>query len=201
MTGTVLSWKAHLAERDGQVGPMIGMSHAARRDRRGPGRAYDIFQEARGYALAGETRTAERLLGEAREAAAAAEQADARPWEYYYLEPGFFELETGLTYVYLGRDDPRQNGRAVESFSAGRAALPAEMRGAEWAGEYVSHQATAHLQAGDAEATIAAVAEAADIAVATSSEALLAKLRGIQEQMTAKWPDDPAVAELLDALR
>lgn len=201
MVGTVLSWKGHLAERAGQVGPMIGLSHAARRDRRGPGRAYDTFQEARGYALAGDSRAAARLLDEAQEAAASADAAVARPWEYYYLEPGFFALEAGLTCVYLGRIDPRQNGRAVDELAAGLAALPAGMRGSEWAGEYISHQATAHLQAGDAEAASAAVSEAAATARATSSEALLRRLRGVHERMRAEWPDDPDVVELGDALR
>ncbi|MGH3377149.1 MAG: hypothetical protein ACRDP6_20665 [Actinoallomurus sp.] len=200
MAGTVLSWKAHLAERAGQVGPMIGMSSAARRDRRGPGRAYDIFQEARGYALAGEPSRALRLLGEAQDAAAAADGRDARPWEYYYLQPGFFELETGLTYVYLGRDDPGQNALAVEHLTAGLTALPAGMRRSEWAGEYISHKAVAHLQAGEAEAARAAVMDAANVARSTSSAALLDKLRGIHHRMRAAWPDDSGVVELGDVL-
>lgn len=201
MVGTVLSWKGHLAERAGQVGPMIGLSQAARRDRRGPGRAYDVFQEARGHALAGESRAATRLLGEAQEAAASADGSVARPWEYYYLEPGFFTLETGLTYVYLGRSDPQHAGRAVEVLAAGLDALPAGMRRSEWAGEYISHKATAHLQAGDAEAAGAAVTEAAEIARTTSSEALIERLRGVHARMRAAWPDDSDVADLAEALR
>lgn len=201
MVGTVLSWKAYLAERIGQVGPMIGMAQAAQRNRIGPGHAYDLFLEARGRALAGERREAERLLGEAQVAAASADPASARPWEYYYLEPGFFALEAGATNVYLGRDDPSRNVQAVENLAAGLAELPAEMRRAEWAGEYIAHQAVAHLQASDAEAARAAVLDAAEIARATSSESLLRKLREIHGRMLRRWPTDPAITELLDALR
>ncbi|GAA0357126.1 XRE family transcriptional regulator [Actinoallomurus spadix] len=201
MVGTVLSWKAYLAERTGQIGPMVGMARAAQRNRIGPGHAYDLFLEARGRALGGEPREAERLLGEARTAAADAEPEDARPWEYYYLEPGFFTLEAGVTNVYLGRDDPQRNAQAVELLTAGLAELPTEMRGAEWAGEYIAHQAVAQLQASEAESACAAVLEAAGIAHATSSESLLRRLREIYGRMLRKWPTDPAVTGLLDALR
>lgn len=201
MVGTVLSWKAYLAERTGQVGPMIGMAQAAQRNRVGPGHAYDLFLESRGHALAGEQRDAERLLDEAQAAAADATPASARPWEYYYLEPGFFALEAGFTNVYLGREDPRRNAQAVERLKAGLAELPTEMRGAEWAGDYIAHQAVAHLQASDAEAACAAVLDAAEIARATLSEPLLRRLRGIHAEMKRKWPDDPAVEELSDVLR
>lgn len=200
MVGTVLSWKGYLAERLGHVGSMIGLSKAARRGRRGPGRAYDMFQEARGHALAGDAEEAVQLLGAAREAAAAADQADAREWEYYYLEPGFFDLETGLTHLYLGRDDPRHNARAVEIFTAGLEALPAGMRRSEWAGEYISHLAAAYTQAGDAEAACAAVVEAAEVARATSSVSLPGRLGDVHATMRAKWPRDPAVVDLLDVL-
>ncbi|MCO6009333.1 hypothetical protein NE236_30615 [Actinoallomurus purpureus] len=200
MVGTVLSWKAYLAERIGQVGPMVGMAQAAQRNRIGPGHAYDLFLEARGHALAGEPGEAERLLGKAQAAVANADPASARPWEYYYLEPGFFALEAGVTNVYLGRDDPGRNARAVEHLAAGLAELPAAMRRAEWAGEYIAHQAVAHLQASETEAACAAVFEAAGIARATSSESLLRRLRDICRQMCSRWPTDPAVTELLDAL-
>ncbi|GAA4608247.1 hypothetical protein GCM10023195_32160 [Actinoallomurus liliacearum] len=201
MVGTVLSWKAYLAERIGQIGPMVGMAQAAQRNRIGPGHAYDLFLEARGHALAGETREAERLLGEAQTAVTDAEPASARPWEYYYLEPGFFALEAGVTNVYLGRNDPKRNAQAVEHLTGGLAELPTEMRNAEWAGEYIAHQAVAHFQASEAEAAGAAVLEAARIAHATSSESLLRRLRGIHSRMSQKWPTDSAVTVLLDALR
>jgi transcriptional regulator with XRE-family HTH domain len=201
MIGTVLSWKGYLAELRGEVGSMVGLSAAAQRGRRGPGRVYDVFQEARGHALAGDASRASRLLDEAQQGAADADAADAREWEYYYLSPGFFDLVVGLTRVYLGRNDPGENARAVEALAAGLSALPTEMRRSEWAGEFIGHQATAHMQQGEAEAACSAIAEAADIARATSSKALLRKLRSIHGGMRARWPDDSGVAELRDALR
>jgi transcriptional regulator with XRE-family HTH domain len=150
MVGTVMSWRAHLAERLGQVGPMIGMAAAARRDRRGPGHAYDVFQEARGHALAGDQAAALRLLGEARDEVEAADAERARPWEYYYLEPGFFTLETGLTYLYLGELDKRWTGYAVEHLTSGLESLPAGMRRSEWAGEFRYQLGRAYLQGEEA---------------------------------------------------
>ena len=75
-----------------------------------------------------------------------------------------------------------------------------EMRGSEWAGEYIAHQAVAYLQTGDAEAACAAITEAADAAHATSSAALFRKLKSIHTKMRAKSPDNPAVTELRDVL-
>jgi len=201
MVGSVLSWKGYLAEHLGNVGPMIGLSAAAQRKRRGPGRAYDVFQEARGHALTGDVGTAGRLLDRARSAAGEANAADAREWEYYYLEPGFFDLETGATLVRLGRSDPRRNAEAVDVLRAGLAALPDGMRNSEWAGQYIVHLATAHAQDDEPEAACAAVTEAAGVARATSSGALLGQLRCIQRRMRTRWPSVPDVVQLVNVLR
>ncbi len=146
LAGTVLSWRAYLAEQLRQVGPMIGLSQAAQRERVGPGRVYDLFQEARALALAGDERAAERRLNEGREAVTSIDAAGARPWEYYYLEPGFFTLETGLAYLYLGDHDRRWTESAVEHLAAGLDDLPAGMRGSEWAAEFRYQLGLAYIQ-------------------------------------------------------
>jgi transcriptional regulator with XRE-family HTH domain len=172
MVGTVLSWKANLAERSGQVGPMIGLAGAARRNRTGPGRAYDVFQEARGHALAGDTRTSERLLREAREAAADARPEAARPWEYYYLEPGFFTLETGLTYLYLGELDRRWTAAAVEHLTSGLDELPATMQRSEWSGEFRYRLGRAYLQGEESDRAVVLARDLSALATQLGSSRL-----------------------------
>jgi hypothetical protein len=75
------------------------------------------------------------------------------------------------------------------------------MRHSEWAGEYLAHLATAHVQANQAEPACAAVIEAAAIARATSSDSLIRMLRAVHSRMIHTWSGDPRVTELADTLR
>jgi len=99
-----LSWKGHLAFLLGEIGPMLGLAQAARRDSSvwvGQ-RAYDAYQEARGLALIGDSEEAIRKVDEGTELALIAdERSDAKPaFSYYYSLP-FFAVERGLVYRYL----------------------------------------------------------------------------------------------------
>jgi transcriptional regulator with XRE-family HTH domain len=147
MIGSATSWRAYFAERAGHLGPLIGMAQAAQRYRTHAGRTYDLHLEARGHALMGDVRTAERVLATAEEATADLNAGDIRPWEYYYLAPGFFDLERGLVLVYMGRVDPRYNAPAADAIEAGLEALPEGMQSAEWTGPYRDALATARDRA------------------------------------------------------
>lgn len=136
MVGSVASWRSYLAEKAGQLGPMVGLAQAAQRYRSDSGRAYDMHMEARGHAMMRDVGAAERLLGEAGDIAADLGPADARPWEYYYLAPGYFDMERGLVLEFLGRINPRHNTPAAEAIEAGLLALPEGMREAEWTEPY-----------------------------------------------------------------
>ncbi|QXJ22168.1 transcriptional regulator [Actinomadura graeca] len=149
LVGAVMSWQGYVAERRGEIGPMIGLSQAGQRVRQSVGRVYDLFQEARGRALLNEADTVRQLTGTAVEEAADVRSDDARPWEYYYFAPGFFALEHGTAYRILGRTDPDRNAEAVELLTAGLDDLPLEMRGSEWAGDFVHQLGRAYLQAGE----------------------------------------------------
>jgi hypothetical protein len=171
----VLSFKGHVAWMAEEIGPMIGLSAVSRRrDGLYPGQhAMSAAQQARGHAMAGDAYEAEQLLDEAdRHAAAARERADeAPPWLYYH-SPGFFELQRGLTYRYLGRYDPAYNRRAAAALVAGLQCLPAEMQRSEWAGEFVYQLGRAHLQAREREPAGVLAAELATLAEQTGSKRL-----------------------------
>ncbi|MBA9001741.1 helix-turn-helix domain-containing protein [Thermomonospora cellulosilytica] len=200
LTDSITSWKGYLAEHAGHLGPMIGMAQAAQRHRSGPGRAYDLHMEARGHALVGDRAAADRALNAACEAVAAARPADARQWEYYYFAPGFWNLERGVALRYMGRNDPARTQQAIEQLATGHAALPADMRGSEWGGVYLCHQAAAHLEAGDAESAVAVASDALAVAHATSSESLIGRVRRLHRRLADDWPGRSDVAELGEAL-
>ena len=149
LVGVVMSWKGYVADKRGQIGPMIGMSQAAQQLRRSVGRVYDFYQEARGHAVLGDAAEVDRLTELAAQEAAEIRPETSRPWEYYYFAPGFFTLEHGVTYRILGRTDPARNGDAVELLSAGLRELPEDMRGSEWAGDFVYQLGRAYQQAGE----------------------------------------------------
>jgi hypothetical protein len=176
MIATALSFKGHVAWTLGQLGPMIGLSATAQRDRAVyvAQRAFNALQEARGHAMAGDTTAVDRKLGEAEELIAIIGESDdpPPPWSYYYRSPGFFDMVRGLVHRYLGRTNPAENERAIDALKAGRAVQPADMRESDWAGQFIFHTAVAYAQAGDVAAAQEALEEARRIAIATGSSRL-----------------------------
>jgi transcriptional regulator with XRE-family HTH domain len=134
MTATALSMKGYVAWRLGQLCAMLGLSAAAGRDgAASPGvRALAAQQEARAHALLGDGDATDRKLDEATALAARAGEhpEDEPPWVYFY-GPDFLVMQRGRAYRYLGRND-----EAAELLETGLAALPTELRAAEWAVPY-----------------------------------------------------------------
>jgi transcriptional regulator with XRE-family HTH domain len=197
-----LSFKGHLAFLHGQIGPMIGLTQAAQRDGSvwAGQRAYDAYQEARGLAFLGDTEAAVRKIhGGTDLAACASEQRDKRPpWKYYYTD-SFYALERGLTYRYLGRDDAPHNDEAIASLTAALADV-GEDRSSEWVGDYVYHLAVAYLQAGAPDKACETAMEVRGIARAAKSVNLVKRLRALHVRLVQRWPEDPHVLELGEAL-
>jgi transcriptional regulator with XRE-family HTH domain len=136
-----LSYKGHLAWMAGNVGPMVGLSQAAQRNRdvHVSQRAFDAMQEARGHAMAGDVLDADRALGVATERVERiSDAAELPPWSYYY-DLSFWTLQRGLIYRYL----PERREQAAQLLQAGLAALPVEQQAAEWLGDY--HRALAFV--------------------------------------------------------
>jgi transcriptional regulator with XRE-family HTH domain len=187
LVSEVVSMRGHQEWMRGRIGPMIGLSQAAQRDRAAfPGQhAISAAQEARGRAMAGERGEVDRLLDRAVELAGrAAERADdAPPWLYYH-SPAFFEIQRGITYRYLGRDDPRANARAVDLLAAGIAGLDQDARATEWAGTHMYHLAVAHVQGGDLQEARVVAGQAWRVAEVTRSKRLRALLSGLEGRLS-----------------
>jgi len=203
MAANAMSFKAHTAWVTGRPGAVIGLSEAARRDRRVciAQRAYDAGQQARGYAMTGDSPATERLLGEAADLAerAAGHTGDMPPWVYYY-SPTFFTLQRGLAYRHLSAHHPRHNKVAVSLLTAGLAGLPEDLHGAEWSADFIHQLALAHAQAGEPEQACAQAATVAAIASQTSSERLLMDTRRLYARLASRWREHTAVAELGNTL-
>jgi transcriptional regulator with XRE-family HTH domain len=198
----VLSFQGHAAYLAGEAGATIGLSQAARRDAGTyPGQlAISAAQEAKGHAMEGSAREADRLLDESDALAELARQRaeEAPPWLYYHTD-GFFDLQRGEVYAHLAAS-PHYRQRAVEAITAGYAVLPADAQGSEWGAEYLVRLAVLHARGSDAEQAAATGMRAAAIARATSSLRLYAMLRKLRAEMDARWPGAAEAIALDEAL-
>lgn len=199
MVATVLSFKGELAYRRGDTGPMISLAQAAQRH---PGthvaqRAFDAQFEARGHAMDGDVDAARRALDLA---VCRTEQIDddLPPW-MYYKTPEFMALDRGIVWRYLGEHDSRFTAQAIASLTAGVVALGDDRR-SEWGGDHLHQLALAYVQAGAPDLAARAAIEAVEIAHSTASQRLEHAIADIHRSMAARWPHDPAVAELAAAL-
>lgn len=185
MIATILTFQGHIAWTTGHIGPMISLSQAAQRNRTvfAGQRGSAAQQEARGHAILGDADEMARKTDEAVTLGLRARERDAPPAWMYYHSDAFFEMERGLAHRYLGRENRRHNQRAVELLSSGLAGIPADMRRAEWAGDYVYHLAVAHLQDGDRAAAQHAATEVEAIANATGAPPLTAQARRLRERL------------------
>jgi transcriptional regulator with XRE-family HTH domain len=198
----VLSFQGHAALTAGDLGAVIGLSQAARRDPCiYPGQlAISAAQEAKGHALDGNASEADRLLDESGGLAGRArERADeAPPWLYYHTD-GFFDLQRGEVYAHLA-DSSHYRQRAMEAITAGYAALPADSQGAEWAAEYLVRLASLHVRDGDAEQAVALGMRAATIARTAGSLRLYGMLRKLRADLEGRWPGAPEAVAIEEAL-
>jgi transcriptional regulator with XRE-family HTH domain len=201
MTATALTRRAEMAWLSGEVGSMIGLAQAAQRDQTiAPGQlAHSAGVEARGLAIVGDAAAAERKLAETADLAArfADRPGRQRPWAYWYTAD-WFRCERGVTLGHLGE---RRRVEAVEALTAGFAGFGADVARAEWAVDYVVRRAAIHARGGDVGAAVADGLEAAPVAARTNSASLRGMLLRLHAGLAARWPDDPRVVELADALR
>jgi tetratricopeptide (TPR) repeat protein len=203
LAATSLSFKGHVAFLLGQIGPMIGLTQAALRDSSSwvGQRAYDAHQLARGLAIAGDSEEAVRKVEEGRSLALIAHERSEEkpPWIYYYTLP-FYALERGFVYRFLGRDNNAHNYEAIASLSAALDDI-GEARSSEWAAEYIYHLAVAYMQAGSPDKACETALEVLRIASTTESKRLMDRLNRIYARLAKRWPSDPCIKELGEALR
>ncbi|MGH3868682.1 MAG: hypothetical protein ACRDQ4_21695 [Pseudonocardiaceae bacterium] len=202
LTSLALSFKGHLAWMLDDSQEVIALSRAARHDGRVfvAQHAYNAYQEARGWAMAGEPAEVDRILGHADKLAerAVARQADTPPNLYWY-GPAFFTLQRGLTWHTLG--DARFAERAVAELTKGLHELPDTERDSEWAAIFTVAAAEALTTAGDAERAIEQARHALTVCCATRSTRLAHVLRRAHTQMRDTWPTHAAVRDLGDEMR
>ncbi|MEV4772103.1 helix-turn-helix domain-containing protein [Micromonospora humida] len=177
LVGTVLSFRADLAGQCGDIATLLGATRAAlTKPGMSPGQfAYDHFQLARAYALAGERQSAIRTAVAAEDLAVAALEygGEMPPWDYY-RDRAFFDLEAGTTRAVLGEHE-----RAVELLTAGLGALDANSASADWTGTYVCQLAAAQLATGDRKGAAQSVERVRSIATRNRSGRLSALVRNL----------------------
>ncbi|MEV6692176.1 helix-turn-helix transcriptional regulator [Micromonospora sp. NPDC051196] len=181
LLGVVLSFRAYLAEQTRDVGALLGVTRAVvSKTGISPGQvAYDHYQLARAYALAGDRRTAINTTTAADERAIAALEyvGEMPPWDYY-RDRAFFDLEAGTTRAALG-----QHEQAVELLTAGLAGLGADSASADWTGTYVYHLAGAQLAVDERDAAAQSLERVRAIAARNRSGRLSALVRSLSASM------------------
>ncbi|MEU1754495.1 helix-turn-helix transcriptional regulator [Micromonospora matsumotoense] len=181
LVGTVLSFRADLAGQSGDVGALLGVTRAAlTKPGMSPGQlAYDHFQLARAYVLAGDRHAAISAAVAAEDRATAALEfgGEMPPWDYY-RDRAFFDLEAGTTRAVLGEHE-----RAVELLTAGLDGLDADSASADWTGTYVCQLASAQLAIGERDGAAQSVERVRSIAARNRSGRLSALVRNMSASM------------------
>ena len=181
LLGTVLSFRADLAGQSGDIGALLGVTRAAlTRPGMSPGQlAYDHYQLARAYVLAGDQPAAisTAVAADERAIAALEYQGEMPPWDYY-RDRAFFDLEAGTTRAALG-----QHEQAVQLLTAGLDGLDGESASADWTGTYVCTLAGAQLAIGERDGAAQSVERARSIAARNRSSRLSALVRTVSASM------------------
>ncbi len=178
---TALSYLGHVAWLCLEPANTVGRAEAALADTDVyPGqRAYDAYQAARGYAAVGHVKDADRMFGVADRLAAEADTYTGQvPACQYYRAPWFWQLERGLAKLYLAQGKASVNLAAVDHLRAGLGGMPDEMRGADWAAEYMVHAATGLMRVGELDEASAELGRAGLVAEQTRSKRIAAFVKG-----------------------
>jgi hypothetical protein len=199
MIATVLARRAQMALRAGEAGTAVGLAQAARQEKKVAigARVDAAHEEARGHVLAGDTPAAERTLGEAAELAAQIDDTQMPPW---LVSPLIFVCEQGEISS-LTSEKPRHLQRAITTLETGYAALPDDQKSSAWAVRRLAYLADVHARAGDLGQSCGIALQATAIAHRTGSVRLTETLAQVHSRLAARWPNDPRVAELDEALR
>jgi transcriptional regulator with XRE-family HTH domain len=202
MTTTILRLRAYMAWLADEPGPAIGLAQAAQRDARAAPseRAYGAMLEASGHAVTGDAAAAERNLGIAMTLAAemTSRPERERPWSYWYT-PEWFGCQRGVVLGYLA-DSDRRRADAIKALTTGYTGLRPDAASSEWGTDYIVHRAAIHARGGDVGQAVADAMQAVPVARRTRSASLQGMLTQLHTGLAGRWPDDPRVAELADAL-
>jgi hypothetical protein len=203
MTTTVLRLRAYMAWLAAKPGPAIGLAQAAQRDSRAAPseRAYGAALEACGHAWTGDALSAERKIADMLSLVAqmTSQPERERPWSYWYT-PQWFECQRGVALGYLA-DTARRRAEAINALTAGYAGMQPDAAGSEWGTDYLVHRAAVHARGGDIDQACADAMRAVPVARRMNSASLRGLLAQLHTGLAARYPDDPHVTELAEALR
>ena len=200
LSATALSMRGHLAWVTGDFGGMAGLSRAARGMAASSAtRATAAQQEGRALALVGDRQGALRAIGQAEEELAAPADADD-PDLLYFSGPALLQAQRGLILAFLA-SSPSEHAEAADTISSGVNALPPAIRDSEWLAWYRVQASRARALSGEVGEGAAGLRVALDIVSATGGEKTRTEIAEVQTALAGRWPDDPAVAELGEALR
>jgi hypothetical protein len=150
--------------------------------------------------MAGDTGAAERKIGDAADLAAKLEDDSEPRWWLDWVSPQTCLCEQGKIFGWLTAKVGYRE-RAVTALQTGYAALPDDQKSSGWASRYLAHLADVHARAGDLGQAYAVALPVAEIARHTGSVRLAVTLAQVHARLAARWPNDPRVAELDEALR
>lgn len=203
MITTILRHRAYMAWLGGEPGAAAGLAAAAQRDTRAAAseRGNAAMLQAASHAVTGDAAAAERSLGAAMDLAGemTSRPERERSWSYWYSEP-WFGCQRGLVLGYLA-DSERRRADAIDALAAGFAGLGPDAAGSEWGSDYLVHRAGVHARGGDVGQAVADAMPAVAVARRMRSASLRGFLVQLHAGLAARWPDDPRVVELGDAMR
>lgn len=171
MVATAWNMKGHTAWMRGEIGPMIGLSQVAARDRRASAgvRALAAQQQARGHAIAGDADAMDRQLdlahGLTLEAAA---HPDREPPWIYFFDTRMLTLQRARAYLYLHD----RTEAAVGLLETGLAEMAEEVRRSEWLAHYLADLARAYRTLHENDEADRLVADIDEVATLTGSKTL-----------------------------
>jgi transcriptional regulator with XRE-family HTH domain len=200
LAATALSMRGHLAWVTGDITAMAGLSQAAEELATSTGtRTVAIQQGGRALALLGDRQGALRAVGRAEEVLTRPSSRDDPDLLYFY-GPELLTMQRGLILAYLA-GSATEYAAAADLIAAAIEALPPAVRDSEWVAWYRVQAARARAAAGAPEESAAGLRVALDIVSATGGARTRAEIAEVHQSMAEKWPDDPDVAELGEALR
>lgn len=155
-------------------------------------RAAIAQQEARGYAMDGDERTAQTKLDEAHKWAATDTTGDARSGHGSFCTTSYIELQRADCWLTLGNPD-----RAIHLYETTIPLLPTVYRRDR--GKALGRLASAYVAIDEPEQAARVASEALDIAESVGSARTLAEIHAVGEQLASDRQLAP-VADLLDEL-
>jgi hypothetical protein len=203
MIASVFVERSSMALDSGETGTAIGLAQAAQRDGGVSARARAIAAafEAQGHAMVGDAAATERKLGEMSELAARLpDRQEGRHPYLDWLSYHYFLCYQGAAFGLMA-DTRRYRQRAITALQAGYAALPDDQKSSAWAAKNLVYLADVHVTAGDRGQAHAVALQAAAVARRTGSVRLAVMLAQVHARLYSRWPRDPRVAGLGEALR